>query len=130
MLPEELVIATSVCLKKANRNQRKNSLSDVKFVKNDEKHFVDIVVIPLNEHTGDLVDSSLVLYRDHLEKSGDRAHDDFFELDKYARQHIEDLKLELSTVKEELKRSHEDLEESHDNISSYNEELISSNEEL
>ncbi|WP_375579180.1 chemotaxis protein CheB [Marivirga tractuosa] len=130
MLPEELSIATSVCLRKAIRSQGKNSMSEVKFLKNKKKQFIDIVVIPLNKKEYQNSDVCLILYSDHQGIEDKKNSDDSFDLESHSTQHINDLKHELDITKEKLKKSYEDLDESNDNITSYNEELISSNEEL
>ncbi|MGM0582732.1 MAG: chemotaxis protein CheB [Bacteroidota bacterium] len=130
MLPEELSIATSVCLRKANRSHGKNSMSGVKFLKNNQKQFIDIVVIPINNEENHNSEISLILYSDHQAAEDNTHNDDFFDLDSHSLQHINDLKHELAISNEKLKKSYEELDESNDNITSYNEELISSNEEL
>ncbi|HET8859546.1 chemotaxis protein CheB [Marivirga sp.] len=130
MLPEELSIATSVCLKKADRNRGKSSISDVRFLKNNKKHFTDVVVIPINKKTNQKQNSSLILFSDHHEGEKSSPSNEFFELDAHSAQHINDLKHELDITKDKLKKSYDALDESNDNITSYNEELISSNEEL
>ncbi|WP_296618374.1 chemotaxis protein CheB [Marivirga sp.] len=131
MLPNELSIATSVCLRKAIRNQKNNSISNVKFTKNDETQAIDILVIPFNEATDDKPTILLVLYSDHQEETEiSTENNESFEIDAHAIQHIHDLEHQLSKTQEKLEKSYEALDESNDNISSYNEELISSNEEL
>ncbi|WMN11920.1 CheR family methyltransferase [Marivirga salinae] len=130
MLPDQLSIATSVCLRKAVKNQGKSSMSDVKFIKNDQKQFIDIMVLPISKSNDNSPDISLILYSDHQHEEENLDNEESFELDSHARQHINDLKHELAISQEKLHKSYDALDESNDNITSYNEELISSNEEL
>ncbi|WP_296618375.1 chemotaxis protein CheB [Marivirga sp.] len=129
MLPDELSIATSVCLRKANRDQIKSSMEDVRFWKNEKRQFINITVIPINKTTSES-GISLILYSDHQGALESENKEELFELDSHSRQHINDLKHELAITQDKLKESHDALDESKDDITSYNEELISGNEEL
>ncbi len=130
MLSEELSIATSVCLRKAIKSQRKSSISNVNFLKNEIKQFIDVMVIPIHKKTDHKSNISLVLYSDHEESEDNKESGESFKLDPHSLQHINDLKHELAVKNEELKISHDALDESKDNITTYNEQLLASSEEM
>jgi two-component system CheB/CheR fusion protein len=130
MLAGELSIATSVCLRNANRSQKKSNMNKVEFSQGKEKRVVDIVVIPINNEADEASSISLVMYSDHKDASENDERKVVFNLDTDSKQHINDLNHELAITKEKLSKSNEALMDSNNNISSYNEELISSNEEL
>ncbi|MBK6263501.1 PAS domain-containing protein [Marivirga sp. S37H4] len=129
MLPEELSIATSIALKKAIKDQKKTSMDEVVFTKDQGKQVIDLVVIPIKK-ANEKQAIMLVLYSDHHQAKKAKENKEYFELDLHSLHHIDDLKHELATAQEKLKNSYKALDESNDNITSYNEELISSNEEL
>ncbi|MGM0582730.1 MAG: ATP-binding protein [Bacteroidota bacterium] len=131
MLPEQLSMATSLCLRKAIENQSKRSMHKVAYLRNEEKQVIDLVVIPIETADDKEAVNCLVLYSDHKQKEKDALDSgETFDIDEHSLQHINDLKQKLAYTEEKLKKSYEELDESNDNISSYNEELISSNEEL
>ena len=129
LVPSDLSVALSICVRKAIKENQKAVLKSVKINDNNKERFITIIVKPYLEHK-DYMQPFLFIVLHEVEqpvKAYTRLVPDG---PGYIDERIKELENELRETKENLQAVIEEVESANEELQSSNEEIVSSNEEL
>ncbi len=128
MLPQNLATTLSLALRKAAKNEEQVRLREVRLKKNDQMHFLDILIQPISIDT--VEPSFIVIFRVEYRMEAPEAPEPPSGQQEERDLRILELEEDLKETRENLQATVEELETSNEELQATNEELLSSNEEL
>lgn len=129
LVPSDLSIAISICVRKAIKENEKAVLKAVKVTNNKVDRYVTVIVKPYLQHKDYLQPFLFVIL--HEEQYPVKVHTQLIPGDAdFINDRIRELEGELRDTKENLQAVIEEVESANEELQSSNEEIVSSNEEL
>lgn len=135
MTEGNLHIALSTSLRKVQKNEKSIVTRNIRIKTAKEEHLVDVTIDPIPNEKSTTVHYHI--YFDRIQKgpglapkASKKTDLNTFEPSLYYKQHVEDLELELQSVRADLLATEESLQATSETLNSTNEELQAANEEL
>ena len=129
LVPPDLSVAISICVRKAIKENQKAVLKSVKISEGKIEKYVTVIAKPYLEHKDYMQPFLFVIL--HEEEYMVRSYPQALpEGPAYTNERIKELEIELRDTKENLQAVIEEVESANEELQSSNEEIVSSNEEL
>jgi two-component system CheB/CheR fusion protein len=128
LVPPDLSIALSTCIRKAIKDDKKVVLKRVKVSDNKSSRYINIVVKPYIAQKNYLQPFLFVILNEEAPQR--EPVKNALSKEEHTSFRIEELESELRDTKENLQAVIEEVESANEELQSSNEEIISSNEEL
>lgn len=129
LVPADLSIAISICVRKAVKENQKAVLKSVKVSTGNTHRYITVIVKPYLEHKDYLQPFLFIIL--HEEAFTAKIESQLIPNSAdYVDERIKELEMELRDTKENLQAVIEEVESANEELQSSNEEIVSSNEEL
>lgn len=128
LVPQDLSIALSLCVRKAIKENQRSVLKSVKVTRPTGEKYVNIIVKPYLQHKDYMQPFLFIIISE--EQAPPKSTTVIPEGPEYINDRIMELEQELRETKQNLQAVIEEVESANEELQSSNEEIVSSNEEL
>jgi two-component system CheB/CheR fusion protein len=130
LVPSDLSVAISICVRKAIKENQKAVLKAVKINEGKIEKYVTVIVKPYLEHKDYMQPFLFVVLHEEEHTVRPYTTHTLPEGPGYTNERIRELETELRDTKENLQAVIEEVESANEELQSSNEEIVSANEEL